>query len=345
MKGLFTSLSLLYQGGCQIKNAFFDLQILKAKRAPFPVISIGNLVFGGSEKTPLAMALIGELLEQNHKPALITRGYRGRWERKGGVLSAGKGVLGTWEDAGDEAFMVALNFPKAGVFIGKERLTSCRSAYLHGFELAVCDDAFQHRKLYRDIDIVLYNPSEKNPLREPVTSLKRAHILLMKQNIDAKIRNATATRFPHLEAFTYSVSTEGFFCMDGMTREDVDSLRRKKLLAFCGIARPQRFMAQLASEDIHPCCFLQFPDHHAYPPATRNKILAALQRERAEVMITTEKDSVKIRDFAIFQEIPTFYLKIGIRTEQAFSERIKKLLKEKDGPLKKRTIKSDASSS
>jgi len=327
MNGLIALLSLLYQTGCRIKNVFYDRQLAKAKKAPLPVISIGNLSFGGSEKTPLAMWLIEELSRQGYKPALITRGYKGRWESEGGVLSAGKEPLGTWRDGGDEAFMVSSNFPEAGVFIGKKRIESCRNARNQGFDIAVCDDGFQHRRLFRDIDIVLYDPSRNEPLRESVSSLKRAHILLMKKNIDAGTRKAVAARFPRLKAFAYSVFTVGFFSLDDKAQSGAYSLRRKRILAFSGIAHPGRFLGQLKSEDIHPESFLQFADHHTYPPASIAKIRAELEKKKSEAMITTEKDAVKIKDASLFREVPTFYLKIGIKTEKGVSDRIKELLK------------------
>jgi len=339
MKGILILLSLLYQAGCQFKNVLYSLKIFRPKNAPLPVISIGNITFGGSEKTPLVMFLIGELLQNGCKPALVTRGYRGNWERKGGMLSSGNGLLGSWEDSGEEAFMVARNFPKAGVFIGKERLKSCRNAHLNGYELAVCDDGFQHRRLFRDVDIVLYDPAERNPLREPVSSLRRAHFLLLKQPIGKETRCSFFARFPRLNVFAYSVITEGFFYIDGTAQQDVESLRRKKILAFCGIARPLRFLGQLAAEGIRPCTLLKFPDHHLYPPASIKRIRAKLQSEGAEALVTTEKDAVKIAGMEPFREIPTFYLKISVRTEEGFSSQIISLLQNKARDLPKGTAK------
>ena len=125
--------SLLHRLGCRIRNALYDKGLLAPADAPLPVVSVGNISFGGSEKTPLAQEILRHLLDKGIKPALVTRGYRGRWERTGGVLSQGRGLLGDWREAGDEPFMVALNLPAAGVYVGRDRLASCRLAKADGF--------------------------------------------------------------------------------------------------------------------------------------------------------------------------------------------------------------------
>ena len=163
-------LAFFYQVGSRIKNFLFDRKVRKIGRTSLPVISVGNLAFGGSEKTPLVMHLLSFFIEHNLKPALITRGYKGRWEKSGGVLSNGKNIYGTWQEAGDEPFMVSRNFPQVGIFVGRNRLNSCEKAKHSGFTLVLLDDGFQHRKLHRDLDIILFDPGERIALRESLSS-------------------------------------------------------------------------------------------------------------------------------------------------------------------------------
>ncbi|MGB7296545.1 MAG: tetraacyldisaccharide 4'-kinase, partial [Candidatus Aminicenantales bacterium] len=94
MAPLLLLFSLLSRLVSRIKNVLYDRGIFKARRAPLPVISIGNISLGGTEKTPLAMEILGRLLGQGRRPALVSRGYKGRWEKEGGVLSEGRGLLG-----------------------------------------------------------------------------------------------------------------------------------------------------------------------------------------------------------------------------------------------------------
>jgi len=318
MNSLLAFLSLVYQAGCQLKNLFYRIHFFRSKKAPLPVISIGNITFGGSEKTPLAMAVITTLLSHGQKPALVTRGYKGRWENKGGILSDGKNILGDWTDSGDEAYMVAQNFPRAGVFVGKNRLSSCQKASQSGFDVAILDDGFQHRKLFRDLDIVLHSPQKQIPLREPVSSLSRADILLLKKNTPKEVNTKGFENLPRLETHVYSVECRGFFRLDGQIQAETALLKTQRILAFCGIARPERFLTLLATLGIKPCAFSTFSDHHAYPLATQEKLLNAFRAHKADVFLMTEKDAVKVKNLEMFQSRPAYYLKIGLKIEDAF---------------------------
>lgn len=322
MKFLLFSLSLFYRIGCQAKNLFYRRKILRSKRAPLTVISIGNISFGGTEKTPLVMNLMSFLTTQGFKPALISRGYKGKWEKKGGVLSDGISLFGTWVDSGDEPFMVAQNIPQAGFFIGKNRLKSCIHAKDLSFAPAVLDDGFQHRRLHRDLDIVLFDPSKKPALREPVSSLKRAHILLIKKGASTQKKKEIKNIISQTAAFEYDVIPRAFFNLEGKERIPEEELKEKKVLAFCGIARPEKFSAMLQEKGLKIVSFLKFPDHHSYRPSSLEKIVEKYQKTKAEALITTEKDAVKISDFEGFKKIPAYYLKIDIRLEEEFYNKI-----------------------
>lgn len=328
MKHLLYPFFLCYRLGSQIKNLLYSYKIISPRKAPISVISIGNITFGGSEKTPLAINLISSLLEQGFKPALVTRGYKGNWERQGGVLSDGKSILGTWRDAGDEPFMVAQNIPRAGIFIGKRRLASCNRAKDMGFQIAVLDDGFQHRRLYRDFDIVLFNPGEKIALREPSSSLRRADVLLIKQASEIESLKKKGKHIPQISLFNYSVIRKGYFRIGDNKSENAIRLKGKKILAFCGIARPERFSALLDKDGIQPIGLLKFPDHHSYPSSSVKKILRKFQELRIEIAITTEKDAVKIASIKEFKNLPFYYLKIDLKVEEEFYQKISARLRD-----------------
>jgi tetraacyldisaccharide 4'-kinase len=301
--------------------------ILRSERARIPVISVGNISLGGSEKTPLAMELLRYLLDRGRRPALISRGYRGRWEKKGGVVSDGSRIMGTWQDSGDEPYLVARTLPRAGVFVGKRRLTSCRKAAAAGFDLAVLDDGFQHLKLYRDLDIVLFSPGEKPALREPPSALRRADILLLKAN---EPLNGDVTKVMHSfcgEIFTYAVSGRGFRRLwDG---EDFPSeaLNGRKVLPFCGIARPKRFLDDLRRQglDLAPPVLLR--DHYTYPPSSLEMIMRLFAQSGAEALVTTEKDALKIEgERQVFGTAPVYVSRIGLDLEPGFFARLDRFL-------------------
>ena len=302
----------------RIKNCLYDRGLFKAERAPLPVISIGNIALGGTEKTPLALEVVDRLLARGRRPALVSRGYKGRWEKKGGVVSAGQGLLCGWEDGGDEPFLIARSFPSAGVYVGKNRLDSCRKAAAAGFDIAVLDDAFQHRRLARDLDLVLFSPAERIALREPRSALRRADVLLVK---NGETRQATAARLRRFgrKVVTYSVMSREW--VDLWTEESVPPgrLAGKRLLAFCGIARPARFAEQLRGLGCKVVSFLPFPDHHPYPCSSLEKVVLACRRAGADALVTTEKDGIKIAHRREELEgMPAYVFRIGLRLDPEF---------------------------
>lgn len=331
MKRVLRFLSLFYQAGCQVKNSLYRIKLLRPQKAPLAVVSVGNITFGGSEKTPFVAALVEALLQYGFKTALVTRGYKGEWERVGGVLSDGKTCRGTWQESGDEPYMIALNYPEIGVFIGRNRLLSCSKAYSMGFEVAILDDGFQHRRLFRDMDIVLYDPSENLPQRESLSSVNRADILLLKKDTDTQKTQSGLDKLQDVTTFYYSVSNEGFYALD-RAEEPVSNLKDKRVLAFCGIARPERFRLSLELAGIEPVDFIAFPDHYTYPLESLERITKLSNTHGADVRITTEKDAVKIKDNRMLQDIPTYYLKIGIQTEEELFKKIFSVIQRRGVP-------------
>jgi len=330
MEYFLCPLSFLYRAVTQIKFILYRYKICRAKKADIPIISVGNITFGGSEKTPLVMELLSALLRNRYKPALISRGYKGNWENNGGVLSNGKEVFGNWKDSGDEPFMIYKNFPETGIFIGENRFVSIDRAKELGFQLAVLDDGFQYLALKKDLNIVLYDPSEKIALREPVSSLKRAHIIIIKREISNEIREELEKRFPDADLFEYSVVSRGIFRLGEKEAEPFETLRGKNILALCGIARPQRFFSLLKENGVKPQIFLKFSDHYSYPVSSIKKIEEAYYNSHSEAIITTEKDIIKVSTFDEFKNLPVYFLKIGLEIEEEFYEKLFSLLKSKE---------------
>ena len=268
------------------------------------------------------MNLIDFFLKKGQKPALVSRGYRGNWEKPGGVLSDGINLLGNWRDSGDEAFMVSQNFPKAGVIIGKDRIVSCQKAENLGFKVAILDDGFQYRRLARDIDILMYDPFEKIALRESVSALKRCDIILMKRSVRPKIQKKIQARFPQAKCYNYSVQSKDFYSLNNHHYVPVEALKGRKALIFCGIARPERFISKLSSEGIIPVKHITFRDHHFYPESSLKQILKTHISLKTEIMITTEKDATKLTQRNNLDKYPIYYFKIDLEVDQKFYDHI-----------------------
>jgi tetraacyldisaccharide 4'-kinase len=338
MKALLLLFSPVSRLVCRIKGDLYDKGNLKPRKAPLPVVSVGNISFGGSEKTPLAMELIARLLDRGWRPALVSRGYRGQWEKEGDVLSDGTGPKGTWRQGGDEPFMVARGFPGAGVFVGRDKLASCRKAHELGFRAVVLDDAFQHLRLERDVDIVLFDPREKLALREGASSLKRAGIILVKDKPQSGIVGSLKVSFPSAAVFVYRTMPKGFVSLRNGEMAPPDSFRGKSVLAFCGIANPSRFSNLLRELGAEVCGFLSFPDHHPYPAASLEKIARSFAASGAEAVVTTEKDAVKIAPAGTaLESLPLHALRIGLDIEAGFYDLVEAGLKKAAAGMKDRT--------
>jgi len=338
MKALLLLFSPVSRLVCRIKGDLYDKGNLKPRKAPLPVVSVGNISFGGSEKTPLAMELIARLLDRGWRPALVSRGYRGKWEKEGGILSDGTGPKGTWRQGGDEPFMVARGFPGAGVFVGRDKLASCRKAHELGFGAVVLDDAFQHLRLERDVDIVLFDPREKLALREGASSLKRAGIILVKDKPQSGIVGSLKVSFPGAAVFVYRTMPKGFVSLRNGEMAPPDSFRGKSVLAFCGIANPSRFSNLLRELGAEVCGFLSFPDHHPYPAASLDKIARTFAASGAEAVVTTEKDAVKIAPAGTaLESLPLHALRIGLDIEAGFYDLVEAGLKKAASGMKDRT--------
>jgi tetraacyldisaccharide 4'-kinase len=319
MRLLLLTFSLLSRMATRFKNFLYDRGLLASESAALPVISTGNISLGGTGKTPLAVELLRWLLKSGRRPALVTRGYGGQWENQGGILSDGKRILGTWREGGDEPLMVARAVPRAGVFVGKDRLASCRRAAELGFDIVVLDDGFQHRRLVRDLDIVLLSPKEKISLREPVSALRRADILLLDKEA-AERAEKELTFFSRTGAvYMYSVATRGLSDLRSGEHLELKEVAKMRMAAFCGIARPQRFLAQLRDSGMDPVAFLTFRDHHPYPAASLAKISRVLSKTGAEAAVTTAKDAVKLADRSgVFAGIQVCVLEIGLDIDPEF---------------------------
>jgi tetraacyldisaccharide 4'-kinase len=320
---------------CRAKDILYRGGVLKARKPALPAVSVGNLAFGGTEKTPLAMELMGHLVQMGHRPAFVSRGYRGAWERTGGVLSDGQALLGTWEDAGDEPFMVARRFPKAGVLVGKDRLASCEKARELGFTAVVLDDAFQHRRLARDLDIVLVHPDDRRPLREGPSALSRADIILVRRSGDPGSKRKIQNSFPSAAVFEFHSKPRVAVDLRTGHATPAASLKGLRVFAFCGIAGPKRFADGLAELGAEIAGSLSFPDHHDYPPGSLKRIIDAYTASGARALVTTEKDVLKLRLYGKFGDevadigsrgaglegLPILFLRVGLDIEHGFFKR------------------------
>lgn len=329
---LITLASLVLRLLSWVRNKLYDSGFKKGLEPPLLAISVGNIAFGGTGKTPLALFLLSFLRAEGWKPCLISRGYKGTWEKRGGLVSDGQRLLATWKEAGDEPFMVARRLPQVPVIVGRNRYNSCLMAVELGCNVTVLDDAFQHRQLKRHLDIVLLSSQDKAQ-RETWSALKRADLIL----VEGKKELLPAPAFKVLKSkkipppvFAYKLQPASLQILS--TNEEVkpDKLKGKRVIAFCGLARPVHFRKTLQNLGALIERFLPFPDHYPYPEKALRKIAGYFEKMKPDWLITTEKDAVKIIDQIWFlSQVPVAVLKMDFVPESGFILVVKNFLEKR----------------
>jgi len=268
----------LFRAGVAARNALYDCGLLRARRLRGPVVCVGNLSVGGSGKTPFVI-LLGELLRARGVAFdVLTRGY-GRRSRGIALVE----VEGSAREFGDEPLLIARRL-QVPVIVGEDRFRAGLLAeQKFGPQLHLLDDGFQHRQLARDFDVVLVSPEDARDsllpagrLREPVSSLARADAVVLAH-----------------EATTDGLTVQGklvWRLRRGICPENVP----RRPLAFCGIARPERFYSQLRASGIDLAGEASFRDHHSYGELDIARLLRLCEQQGAGGFVTTEKDAINL---------------------------------------------------
>jgi len=316
-KGLYL-LSGFYEAGVRLRSKGFENGIFREHRLPCRVISVGNLTVGGSGKTPMTMYLAQTLKDSGYSPAVLSRGYKGKMEKAGGVVSDGTNILMGPDQAGDEPFMMAACLPHIPFLVGADRYTAARKAIARFTpDVIILDDGFQHRRLHRDLDFVLVDATvgfgngfllPRGILREPLEALARADAIVMTRSdptdiaFDAKIAKAV----PHIpifrsanRPFLYGVVKAGeempIDAAAGLDPYDFGSFQNKRILGFSGIARNTEFRRMVTDVSKELVDFFEFPDHYGYSGADLRRIFKRAEAVSVDCVVTTQKDYARIQ--------------------------------------------------
>ena len=287
------------------REKLYETGILETLRLKHPVISVGNLTLGGTGKTPLVIAIAEGLRDRGFHPVILSRGY-GRTSR--GVLVVGN----NWEESGDEPLLMKQRLGNVPVVVGANRYQAGQLAEQKQLgNIFILDDGFQHRRLHRDVDIITIDPVEwaagemllpTGRWREPKAAAARAHAAVIQDG--GKTLLAEFSLRPELPPCPrFTVRTE----IDGIYQEDEpvtpESFKGRAVVAFAGIAKPERFFAAVESVGIRPIQCVRFRDHHHYSSREIEKL-------GGEILITTEKDAVRLSTVA---DRPYSYLRISAK--------------------------------
>ena len=298
LRGALAIAEPVYAGAMIARNRFYDVGVFKTHRLPWPVISVGNLTAGGTGKTPVVRWLAEQLVARGRRPAVLLRGYG----QRGATFS-------------DEQQLLQAYLADVPVVANPDRLRGAAIALERQpqTDVILLDDAFQHRKVARDVDLVLINAADpsgfghvhpRGLMREPMRGLRRASAVILTRSdaVDEKqiewIENAVRSsnkaapifRTVHEMIGLRRATTPASAPVD----EPVGALAGRTFISFSGIGSPTTFHDQLVRAGGKPVGSRAFPDHHEY----RQTDVAALVRDavsaRAELLLTTEKDWVKL---------------------------------------------------
>ena len=290
-----------------VRNWVFDQGYLRRYYPSVPVvISIGNIVVGGTGKTPVTLMVAKEFYP-DYLIAILSRGYRSKSEKLSDpvVLSCGNGPVQSPFFCGDEPFLLAQNLPKAMVIVGRDRHKSSIIAAREGAQILLLDDGMQHRRLARDFDIVVMDSYDlfgqghflpRGLLRESVSSLGRAHLVIL-NHIDShetfiKLRENVA-KYTQASVVGTRMEVAGINSFNG---EVIDSLEGKKVGIFCGIAHPDYFRETVRQQGAVIVNAAFSGDHREFGSATLRVFAQQCKDLGAELLVCTEKDKVKIAD-------------------------------------------------
>lgn len=271
-----------YGAAISTRRTLYDRGLLRAHQLALPAVSVGNLTVGGTGKTPVSAWIVGQLASRGARPAVVLRDY-----------------------GGDEALVHAALNHGVPVVTGADRVEAVRRARVRGADIAVLDDAFQHRRARRDADVVLLSADDwraprrllpAGPWREPLSALRRASLVLVTRKtatIDVldEVWTAAGAGAPGVPRAAARLAPAALIDAHSATSRPLSSLAGVDMLAVAGVAGPAAFRQQL--EELGARVRLQaYADHYAF--TAHDARLLARTAEHAQIVVCTLKDAVKL---------------------------------------------------
>lgn len=336
-------LSAVWESAYKIRRSFYEYGLFQKAYFKVPIISVGNITFGGTGKTPVIIWLINQLERSGLDVAVLTRGYKGNLEHGRGLIKGGQRFLSNPNEYGDEPLLISKKMRRGAVIIGKQRSENLKTYFQEVKpDVVLLDDGFQHIQLYRSFNIVLfdallplesYKTAPMGYLREGLTALKDADAILISradQVDDEKLEKLQAFLGKYhpkdipIGKFTYEPL--GVFDGFGEKVMDMKELDGKRVIALSAIASPESFYRLLESHGAKIVEKVVYPDHHFFTHQDLNEILIKTVREDAIIM-TSEKDMVKIRKVTKDPRISCVNIKLKFLTgEEELLAKVRNIL-------------------
>ena len=317
MRALLTPVELVYGAAVSARGKFYDWGLFAAENFSVPVLSVGNLTVGGTGKTPISAWFARQILDRGVTPAIVLRGY-----------------------GGDETIVHKRLNEGVPVIASADRRRGIREAIAMGVGAVVLDDAFQHRRARRDVDVALINADAwgrgrrllpAGPWREPLRSARRANLIVITRKVADRatvedVRRALATVAPNVPVASVQLVPSVLTSTATGQTLPLQVIQGADLTAIAAIANPDSFFKQLTELGaiVRP---ISFPDHHAFT-AEEARDLAA-RASNSDFVVCTLKDAVKLESLWPAEAGSLWYVSQRLRIddgEQHFDRFIDNLL-------------------
>ena len=338
--GFLYVLSLMFNSVVQLRYLLYRQRIMHDQPLGCLTVVVGNLTVGGTGKTPVVEKFARSLQARGRKVAILSRGYGSksegklkwfwRWvthapEQPPKIVSDGEHIYLDSLEAGDEPFMLARNLPGVAVLVDKNRVKAGEYAIKHfAVDTLLLDDGFQYLPMRGQLHLLLVDKTNpfgnrcllpRGILREPLKHLKRAsYVFLTKSDgePDPELEAIILKHKPGIELIRCTHQPKYFQSVFGTDRRELAWLRGKRVASFSGIATPESFegfLKNLGAEIVHNQRFL---DHHRLTEFEINSFFEAARAAEAEVVITTEKDAVRIDAEMVDEKLPFMFLRLEV---------------------------------
>jgi tetraacyldisaccharide 4'-kinase len=312
MRPLLRLVAVPYGIVVRARNLLYDHGWKRTQRLPCRVVSIGNVTVGGTGKTPVVMWIAEYLLARGVRVGVLSRGYRRKSDAAYLLVSDGRTLLVSPAEAGDEPYLIAAHCPLAVVAVGANRYRLGRWV-LEQFPLdcLLLDDGFQHRSLHRDVDVLLVDASAPNALdallptgwlREPLSAVRRASAVIFTR-VDAGLDVAAirarlnAAARAEINPILVRFDADGYVDLATSKVYPLQDAVDRPAVIFSGIGNAGSFRRLVSRLGVSVREEIVFPDHHAYTVADLDRVRGRATRSGATLLLTTEKDAVKIASF------------------------------------------------
>jgi tetraacyldisaccharide 4'-kinase len=318
----------------KLRNILFDKEFFKTEHVDAKVISVGNINIGGAGKTPLVIFLVNLLKGEKKNPGVLSRGY-GRQSKGYVLVSDDSKILTDVESCGDEILLTAneCNVPCA---VSEKRIEGAKKLISdQHVDTIVLDDAFQHRWIKRDVDLLiceqrfLISPDffdhyllPAGGMREPFNSIERASAVVINRKFSQprEIPNNVKKYFSNKKIFNAYYSAKGFVDIKRKTEYSLSDFEGQRSLVVCGIANPYSFFTALKQTNVDTENYLIFRDHKYYTNKEIQKIRKMFYTTNSYSVVTTQKDAVKLSEYHTeLDDIDIFYLKIDLMMDELLS--------------------------